>query len=90
MSGTIHVHHILVRHEYEAQDLLKKIESGAEFSELAKIHSTCPSSTRGGDLGDVDPKRFVQEFADAAVALSSGEVSGPVQTRFGYHLIKRV
>ena len=90
MPDTIHVHHILVRHEYEAQDLLKKIQSGSDFSELAKIHSTCPSSARGGDLGAVDPKRFVQEFAEAAVALNAGEVSGPVQTRFGYHLIKRV
>lgn len=86
----IHVHHILVQHEYQAQDLLKQIESGADFNELAKKYSLCPSGTRGGDLGPVEPDRLVEAFATAAQALQSGETSGPVRTQFGYHLIKKI
>lgn len=88
---TIRVHHILVSKEYEAQDLLRSLQEGKSFEELATRYSTCPSSKQGGDLGDVNPNRLDDDFADAALALKAGETTAkPVRTRFGYHLIKRI
>ena len=88
---TIRVYHILVSKEFEAQDLLRSLKEGKSFEELAKKYSTCPSSQEGGDLGDVNPNRLDDDFADAALALKPGEISAkPVRTRFGYHLIKRI
>ena len=81
--------HILVDHDYEIQDLLKKIEEGKTFEELAKDFSKCPSGQQGGDLGHFSKGQMVKPFEEAAFALEVGEVSGPVQTQFGYHLIKR-
>lgn len=81
--------HILVEAQYETEDLLKKIREGSDFESLATKFSKCPSSRRGGDLGVVSLDRFVSEFAEAAELLSVGEISPPVRTRFGYHLIKR-
>lgn len=81
--------HILVKHEHEAQDLLKKIGEGATFESLAKQHSQCPSGADGGALGTFGKGQMVREFETAAFALQPGEVSGPVRTQFGYHLIKR-
>lgn len=83
--------HILVKHEYEARDLERKLESGSSFEDLAKKFSSCPSSAAGGDLGDLTGKlsRLDEDFLEAAQALKPGERSGPVRTRFGYHLILR-
>lgn len=81
--------HILVEHEYEAQDLLKKINQGEKFEELAQKFSKCPSSRSGGDLGAFGKGRMVQSFEDAAFALKISEISTPVRTKFGYHLIYR-
>jgi parvulin-like peptidyl-prolyl isomerase len=81
--------HILVQHEYEAQDLVKKLEEGTGFDELAQKFSKCPSGKRGGDLGEFGRGRMVKEFEDAAFALEVGQTSAPVRTRFGYHLIQR-
>ncbi|WPU64297.1 peptidylprolyl isomerase [Peredibacter starrii] len=81
--------HILVRHEYEAKDLLKKLKEGKSFEELAKDFSLCPSGTRGGDLGEFPKGRMVPAFEKALVQLKSGEISGIVKTQFGYHLIQR-
>ncbi len=86
----IRVSHILVKHEYEAQDLLRAINSGKEFAELAKKFSTCPSAPSGGDLGIVGRGRLDEDFEDVAFALKIGEItSRPIRTRFGYHLIYR-
>lgn len=85
----IKARHILVEQEYECQDLLKKIEEGASFEELAQKFSKCPSGKRGGDLGEFGRGRMVQPFDEAAFALSVGQISQPVRTRFGYHLIQR-
>ena len=82
--------HILVEHEYEAEDLLKKLAQGEEFEELARIFSKCPSSRQGGDLGTFQKGQMVDTFEAAAFALEVGEVSDPVRTRFGYHLIERL
>ncbi len=81
--------HILVENQYEADDLLKKLESGTSFDELAKTYSKCPSGKSGGNLGEFGRGVMVPAFEDATFALAVGAVSGPVRTQFGYHLIKR-
>lgn len=81
--------HILVEKEYEAQDLIKKLDEGVAFEDLAHKFSKCPSSQNGGDLGAFGKGRMVKSFEDAAFSLNVKEVSAPVQTQFGYHLIYR-
>ncbi|NQZ02743.1 MAG: peptidylprolyl isomerase [Bdellovibrionales bacterium] len=81
--------HILVDAEHEAQDLLKKIEEGTAFEDLAQKFSKCPSGQQGGDLGEFGKGRMVPAFEAAAFDLEVDQVSSPVQTQFGYHLIKR-
>jgi len=85
----IKARHILVEQEYEALDLLKKIQQGKSFEELAKSFSKCPSNQQGGDLGEFGRGRMVPSFEEAAFGLEVNQVSGPVRTQFGYHLIKR-
>ncbi len=84
----VHARHILVKTEQEAKDLVKQLKSGADFNELAKKNSTGPSADAGGDLGYFSRGQMVKPFEDAAFALKPGEVSGPVQTEFGWHVIK--
>lgn len=81
--------HILVEHEYEAKDLMKKISEGKSFEELAKDFSLCPSSKSGGSLGEFPEGRMVPRFEKALISLKLGEVSGIVRTQFGYHIIRR-
>lgn len=81
--------HILVEKEHEAQDLLKKLAEGKTFEALAKEFSKCPSGRDGGDLGSFGRGQMVAPFEKAAFDLKPGEISGPVRTQFGYHLIKR-
>ena len=85
-----HVAHILVAHNYTAEDVLKKLKEGKDFGELARIHSSCPSSAKGGDLGPIAQGKADPDFEEAALNLKVGEISKvPIRTRFGYHLIKR-
>ncbi len=81
--------HILVEQEYEAKDLLKKLEEGTEFETLARDFSKCPSGKRGGDLGEFGRGMMVKPFEEATYSLEVGSTSTPVQTQFGYHIIKR-
>ncbi len=86
----IQIYHILVDDEELANQILDKLNSGADFSELAKEYSTCGSAASGGDLGIVnETTSFVQEFLDAALKLEPGQITEePVKTEFGYHIIK--
>jgi peptidyl-prolyl cis-trans isomerase C len=72
----------------KADDLLAQLKGGANFEELAKKSSDCPSASQGGDLGFFGHGQMVQEFDEAAFALKPGELSGVVTTKFGYHIIK--
>ncbi|AUN97528.1 peptidylprolyl isomerase [Bacteriovorax stolpii] len=82
--------HILVNHEYEVKDIQKKLAEGKSFEELARDYSTCPSGKDGGMLGEFGKGMMVPTFEKAAFALMPGEVSQPVRTQFGFHLIKRL
>ena len=79
--------HILVETEQEALDIEEKINGGFNFSELAKEYSLCPSGQNGGDLDWFGKGVMVLEFEQAAFDLDIGEVSEPVQTQFGWHII---
>lgn len=85
----IRASHILVPAVGDAINLKKQIDGGASFEDLAKAHSKCPSGKQGGDLGFFGPGRMVQAFDTAARSLAVGQVSDPVITQFGYHIIKR-
>jgi len=80
--------HILVATEADCADLKKQIEGGADFGELAKAHSKCPSGAQGGALGTFGPGQMVKEFDEVVFSAPIGEVQGPVQTQFGYHLLE--
>ena len=82
--------HILVSKQEECQTLKEQIENGAEFAELAKSHSQCPSGQSGGDLGEFSPGQMVKEFDQVVFSEEVGKVCGPVQTQFGFHLIEIV
>ena len=81
--------HILVESLNTAVTLKEKIALGEDFSTLAKLHSKCPSGQNGGHLGVFSRGQMVKPFEDAAFSSEVGQVSGPVQTQFGYHLIQR-
>lgn len=80
--------HILVENEDSANDIAKEIADGLAFEEAAKKYSTCPSKEQGGDLGYFSKGQMVPEFEKAAFEGEIGKVIGPVQTQFGYHLIR--
>jgi peptidyl-prolyl cis-trans isomerase C len=80
--------HILVETEEEAQALIAELEGGADFAELAKEKSTGPSGPNGGQLGWFGKGTMVPEFQNAVEEMETGEVAGPVQTQFGWHVIK--
>jgi len=85
---TVHAKHILVKTKEEAEAVLAEIQGGVSFEDAAKEHSTCPSNERGGDLGTFPKGQMVPAFEEAAFNLEVGVVSEPVETSFGYHLIR--
>jgi peptidyl-prolyl cis-trans isomerase C len=84
----VHARHILVKTEEEAKAILEELKKGADFAELAKQKSEDSSKTDGGDLGYFTQDQMVPEFAAAAFKLEQGQLSDPVKTQFGWHIIK--
>lgn len=81
--------HILVSSRKEALEIKKNILNGnISFEDAALRYSQCPSGQRGGDLGYFNRKQMVQSFSDTAFDLKIGEISAPVGTKFGWHIIK--
>jgi parvulin-like peptidyl-prolyl isomerase len=70
--------------------LKKQLDEGADFEELARKHSDCSSSSRGGDLGLFEPGEMVPAFDEVAFALDIDELSDVVETEFGFHIIYRM
>jgi len=104
MAETVRASHILLMYQgsdrssatrskadaqTEIQGLLAQIQGGADFAALAKQHSDCPSSSKGGDLGSFGKGSMVKAFEDTTYGMPVGQVSGVVETQFGYHIIKR-
>lgn len=84
----VHAAHILVATEKEANDILAQIKAGKSFEELAKTKSLDNNKDRGGDLDYFSKGQMVKEFEDVAFSLNPGEISNPVKTDFGWHIIK--
>jgi peptidyl-prolyl cis-trans isomerase C len=85
----VHAKHILVASQDDAKAIKAQIDGGASFEDLAKSKSTdTGSAANGGDLGFFSHDQMVKPFADAAFALDVGKVSDPVQSQFGWHIIK--
>jgi len=80
--------HILVTTEQECLTLKSQIESGADFAEIARKHSQCPSGRRGGELGEFGPGKMVKEFDTVVFNGALNQIHGPVKTQFGYHLLE--
>lgn len=89
MNTEIEARHILVEDEDEAKDIKKKLDDGEDFAELAKEHSVDEGSAEeGGDVGYFSVGSMVAEFEDAAFTMEKGELSDPVQSDFGFHIIE--
>jgi peptidyl-prolyl cis-trans isomerase C len=89
MPREYHARHILVDDKETADAVTKELQGGADFAKLAQKRSKDSSSSSGGDLGWFTPDSMVKPFADAVAALKPGEItSAPVQSQFGWHVIK--
>ncbi|NYT77539.1 peptidylprolyl isomerase [Alcaligenaceae bacterium] len=80
--------HILVDNEAKCNELKTAIENGADFGQVAKENSSCPSSRDGGNLGTFGRGQMVPEFDAVVFSAPVGVVQGPVKTQFGYHLLE--
>ena len=84
----VHARHILVENEDEAKAILEQLKGGGDFAELAKEKSKDPGAADGGDLGYFTKDQMVPEFAEVAFKMYPGQLSNPVKTQFGWHIIK--
>lgn len=84
----LHARHILLASLEDAQSVKAELDAGSDFEDMAREKSTGPSGPNGGDLGFFGRGQMVAEFEDAIFALEMGQVSEPVQTQFGWHIIK--
>ncbi len=89
MANKVSARHILVKKQSEALMVKELLNEGKDFASLAKQYSTCPSAKKGGNLGEFGRGQMVKEFEKIAFALNKNEISDPVKTKFGYHIIKR-
>ena len=80
--------HILVDGEEKCLELKEQIVDGADFADVAREHSSCPSGRQGGSLGEFGPGQMVKEFDDVVFSGDLDVVHGPVKTQFGYHLLE--
>ena len=87
MVNEVRASHLLVDSEEQAANLREEIVAGKAFAEVAKAVSKCPSGRNGGDLGFFGRGRMVPEFDQAAFTQPVGEISEPIKTQFGYHLL---
>ncbi|SEM64926.1 peptidyl-prolyl cis-trans isomerase C [Gemmobacter aquatilis] len=85
-----HAAHILVDSEEKAKEIKAQIEGGVLFADAAKTHGTDGTAASGGDLGWFGAGMMVKPFEDAVAAMKPGELVGPVQTEFGWHLIQLI
>jgi len=81
--------HILVQDKSLADAIIKRLKSGGSFEALARDFSTCPSKSKGGDLGWFSEGQMVKPFEDAVKKGGKGRMMGPVKTQFGYHIIRK-
>ncbi len=86
--ATASARHILVDSEELCLQLKGEIEGGADFADVAREHSSCPSGRDGGALGEFGPGQMVKEFDDVVFSGELNVVHGPVKTQFGYHLLE--
>jgi len=87
MTTQVRASHLLVTTEEEAKTLRDEILAGKDFADVAAEVSNCPSSAQGGDLGFFSRGMMVPEFDEAAFTLEVGELSEPIRTQFGWHLL---
>jgi peptidyl-prolyl cis-trans isomerase C len=80
--------HILVETQESCEALKEQIEAGADFADVAREHSQCPSGQQGGDLGEFRRGQMVPEFDRVVFTEEVGKVHGPIRTQFGYHLVE--
>jgi peptidyl-prolyl cis-trans isomerase C len=88
MAKKVNASHILVGSKEFAEELIAKLNSGSTFEGLAQTHSKCPSGKKGGSLGWFARGQMVREFENAAFSMKKGEISKPIKTQFGWHIIK--
>jgi peptidyl-prolyl cis-trans isomerase C len=88
MATKAKARHILVGSKESCESLKSQIENGADFADLARKHSQCPSGKQGGELGEFAPGRMVPEFDRVVFSAPVGQVQGPVRTQFGWHLLE--
>jgi len=88
MPNKVDASHILVKTEQEGNVVYYDVTHGKSFEDVAKEKSLCPSKKKGGNLGWFGRNQMVKEFETAAFSLKKGEMSKPVKTQFGWHIIK--
>lgn len=88
MAKKASARHILVSSKEACEKLKTQIAAGADFAEIARKHSQCPSGKKGGSLGEFGQGQMVPEFDKVVFGDDLGKVHGPIKTQFGYHLIE--
>jgi parvulin-like peptidyl-prolyl isomerase len=90
MATKVNASHILVKTEEEAKAIKAELDAGKSFESIAQEKSLCPSKKNGGSLGWFTHGQMVREFEKAAFSMKKGQISQPVKSQFGYHIIKVV
>lgn len=88
MSKQVRASHLLVETKEEAEKLREEILNGKDFADVAALVSKCPSGAQGGDLGYFSKGQMVKPFEDACFSMEIGDLSEPIETQFGWHLIQ--